>query len=332
MRMRNSLRLAAVVLSVTAFATACGSDSDDDKGTKPDNAAAAGAGVPAASGDPAKPQLPVTVDSVGGGKVTVKDASRIVPLNGDVAEIVFALGLADNVVGVDTSGSILPEAKDKPKIGYQRSLNAEGVIALNPSVVIATPDAGPAAVIEQLKSAGTPVVIIPKGEKLSDAAVRIEAVAKALGVPAKGKAVADKTNAEIAAAQAKAAASTGKPRVAFLYMRGSEMPPQLGGRGSRGDIMIEAANAVDAGVEAGVTGFKPLTPEAMVTAKPDFILAFAKGVESVGGPEGVFKLPGVGQTPAGANKKLVAMDDAELGNLGPRTGQALDKLVTALHG
>lgn len=330
MRMRNSLRLAAVVLSATAFATACGSDSEDsaDKGAA-NNAAAAPGAAPAADG---KPQLPVTVDSVGGGKVTVKDVSRIIPLNGDVAEIVFALGLADNVVGVDTSGSILPEAKDKPKVGYQRSLNAEGIIALRPTVVLATPDAGPAAVIEQLKAAGAPVVIIPKGDKLSDAAVRIEATAAALGVLAKGKAVAAKTSAEIAAAQAKAAASTGKPRVAFLYMRGSEMPPQIGGRGSRGDLMIEAANAVDAGVESGVNGFKPLTPEAAVAAKPDFILAFTKGVESVGGPEGVFKLPGLAQTPAGAGKTIVIMDDAELGNLGPRTGQALDKLVTALHG
>ncbi|MCF2525640.1 heme/hemin ABC transporter substrate-binding protein [Yinghuangia soli] len=331
MRMRNSLRLAAAVLSVTAFATACGSDSDKKSDAKADNAAATGASTPGAAA-PAKPELPVTVDSVGGGKVTVKDVSRIIPLNGDVAEIVFALGLADNVAAVDSSGGILPEAKGKPQIGYQRSLNAEGIVALRPSVIVATPDAGPKTVIDQLQATGTPVVIIPKGDKLADAAVRIEAVAKALGVPAKGKEIADKTNTEIAAAKLKAEKSTGKPRVAFLYMRGSEIPPQLGGRGSRGDIMIEAANAVDAGVEAGVNGFKPLTPEAAVTAKPDFILAFTKGVESVGGPEGVFKLPGLAQTPAGANKKLVIMDDSELGNLGPRTGQALDKLVTALHG
>ena len=53
--------------------------------------------------------------------------SRIVPLNGDLAETVFTLGLTKNVVGVDTSATYPERAVAQlAKIGYQRTLSAEG--------------------------------------------------------------------------------------------------------------------------------------------------------------------------------------------------------------
>ena len=68
--------------------------------------------------------------------MVVEDISRIVVLNGDITEVVFALGLGDNVVGVDTSATYPTEALELPKIGYQRSLSAEGILSMAPSVVI----------------------------------------------------------------------------------------------------------------------------------------------------------------------------------------------------
>src|SRR5699024_549752 len=52
-----------------------------------------------------QPQLPVTVESCDGAVVEVADTSRIlaVDLYGTLAEIVFSLGLGDNVIGRDTS-------------------------------------------------------------------------------------------------------------------------------------------------------------------------------------------------------------------------------------
>lgn len=320
MRLRLPVRLAAAALAVaaaTSVTAACGSSGSSGPG--PGKAAAGAA-------------LPVRVDAVGGGTTTVRDASRILPLTGDLADIVFTLGLADKVVGVDDSGATLPDAKGKPVVGYQRALNAEGIVALRPSVVLATSDAGPSAVVDQVRSTGVPVVLIPKGDRLEDAGARIRATAKALGVPAKGGEIAARTEKEIADARARAAATPTSPRVAFLYMRGTRMPAQLGGKGSRGDLMIEAAHAVDAGTDAGVTGFRTLTPEALVAARPEVILTFTGAAQSIGGQDAVFELPGVEQTPAGRARRIVMFDDLDLGALGPRTGRTLDMLVTALHG
>ncbi|GAA3121819.1 heme/hemin ABC transporter substrate-binding protein [Streptosporangium carneum] len=275
--------------------------------------------------------LPVTVQSADGKQVEVKDASKIIPLTGDVAEIVFALGLADKVVGVDLSATGLPEARQKPQIGYQRALAAEGILSLRPTVLVGTEEAGPPQVIDQLRGAGIPVVTVSSGAGgVDEVPGKIELIGKALGVADKGAELAAKTKAEIDAARAKAT-GTEKARVAFLYLRGQSKTYQLGGAGTRADAMIAAAGAEDAGTAAGVKGYKPITAEAMVKAAPDHILVMSMGLESVGGVEELLKLPGVAETPAGKNRRVVSLDDLELLGMGPRTGQAIDKLVTAFQ-
>ena len=70
------------------------------------------------------PVLPVTYTDDSGTEVTITDVSRIIPLNGDLAEIVWAVGLGDNVAAVDISATY-PEAATKlPQIGYMLALNA----------------------------------------------------------------------------------------------------------------------------------------------------------------------------------------------------------------
>lgn len=118
--------------------------------------------------------------------------------------------------------------------------------------------------------------------------------------------------------------------MAFLYVRGSRTQ-LIGGRGSRGDVMITAAGAVDVGAEIGITGFKPITAEAMVAASPDVVVVPQAGLESVGGVDGLLRLPGVSLTPAGRNRRILAFDDQYILGLGPRTGRALRDLISALH-
>ncbi|GBD17334.1 Hemin-binding periplasmic protein HmuT [bacterium HR26] len=278
----------------------------------------------------AEPQLPVTVIDVEGREVAVTDVSRIVPLNGDIAEIVWALGLGENVVGVDTSARYPPEARQLPSIGYQRRLSAEGILSLNPTVIVGTQEAGPPEVIQQLRDAGVPVILVEDKPSLETPGAKIRAVARALGVPGRGEALARKTEQEIAEAKALAARARSKPRVLFLYLRGTRTQ-MIGGLGTDAHVMIEAAGAIDAGAESGIVEYKPLTPEALVAAQPDVLLLLEAGLESVGGVDGLLQLPGIAETPAGQNRRVVALDDLYLLGMGPRTGQALRDLVLALH-
>ncbi len=276
------------------------------------------------------PQLPATITGSDGKQVKVTDISRIVPLNGDLTEIVYALGLGQNVVGDDYTATYPPQALALPKIGLQTMLSAEGILSLKPTVVIGNNDAGPAAVIDQIRSAGIPVVILQYPSTLDGVVPKIKQVAQALGVPDRGDQLGAHTQSQIDAAEALAKKATSHPRVAFLYVRGTQVQ-DIGGKDYGSDGLITAANAIDAGAQAGVTGLQPLTAEALVAANPDVILTLDGALASVGGVDGMLKLPGVAQTPAGINKRIVHLDDQYLLGLGPRVGAALMDLVKALH-
>ncbi|MGW0191275.1 heme/hemin ABC transporter substrate-binding protein [Streptomyces sp. NPDC003362] len=281
-------------------------------------------------GEAPKPELPVTVDSSDGRRVTVRDASRILPLNGGVAEIVFTLGLGDRVVGRDVTATF-EEAKKLPLVTKAHDVSAESVLSLRPTVVLADTDTGPSEAIDQIRDAGIPVVVLDPATELADVSTRTTRIADALGVPAAGKALNARIAKDLKAARA-AVPEGSRPKVAFLYMRGSAAVYLMGGEGSGADSLIATAGAVDAGVEAGLDKpFTPLTSEALVEAQPEVILMMSKGLESVGGVEGLMDVPGIRETPAGADRRIVALEDGVLLSFGPRTPLVIDILVDRLH-
>ncbi|MDX3640303.1 ABC transporter substrate-binding protein [Streptomyces sp. MB09-02B] len=281
-------------------------------------------------GEAPTPALPVTVDSSDGRKVTVEDVSRILPLNGGIAEIVFTLGLGDKVVGRDITATF-EEAKGLPQVTKAHDVSAESVLSLEPTVVLADTDTGPSEAVDQIRDAGVPVVVLDPANELSDVSTRTTRVAEALGVPAAGKALNERFADELKAARA-AVPEGSRPKVAFLYMRGSAAVYLIGGKGSGADSLIDAAGAEDAGVAAGLDKpFTPITSEALVKAQPEVILMMSKGLESVGGVDGLVDIPGIRETPAGMDRRVVDLEDGVLLSFGPRTPLVIDILVDRLH-
>lgn len=302
--------------------------------TGPTTAVVADESIHPITTDP-EPQLPVTVRSFDGVDVTVTDASRIiaVDLYGTLGEIVYTLGLGDHVVGRDRATGF-PEAADVPLVSAAgHDLNAESILALDPTVILTDTSIGPPEVQAQLRAAGIPVIFFDPARTLEGIPGHITAVAEALGVPAEGAALVERVDAEIAEALA-LAPTDGEPlRIAFLYLRGTAGVYLLGGPGSGADSMIEAIGAVDVGTEVGLTrSFVTLTSEALVAAAPDVILMLSEGLDSIGGVDGLLGITGVAQTPAGAARRVVDMDDTVLLSFGPRTGATLLALAEAVHG
>src|SRR5262249_18804242 len=105
-----------------------------------------------------RPVLPVTVPSADGAQVTITDTSRIVPLWGNLSEIVFSLGLGDKVVARDASATFA-EAAGLPLVTRGHDVSAESVLSLRPTVVLAQTDTGPREALEQIRAAGVPVLV-----------------------------------------------------------------------------------------------------------------------------------------------------------------------------
>jgi iron complex transport system substrate-binding protein len=279
------------------------------------------------------PALPVTVTSADGREVTVTDVDRILPVNlyGSIAEIVFSLGLGDRVIGRDTS-TTFAQAADLPLVTANgHDLSAEAILELDPSVVLADASIGPSEVFQPLEAAGIAVVMLDELQTIDDVPDHIRAIANALGVPEAGERLVARTQQEIDDAVAAVDVPPDPPSIAFLYLRGPAGIYLITGAGAGPDAMIEAIGARDAGAELGVAGFKPITSEALINAAPDVILVLTDSLTSVGGVDGLLAIPGVAQTPAGDQRRIVDMDDGVLLNFGTRTGAAITALAEAVY-
>ncbi|MFJ1595650.1 hemin ABC transporter substrate-binding protein [Streptomyces sp. NPDC088261] len=347
--------VSALTLTLAFTATACGGagagngDGDGGSGggtrdlTRADDRAADGAEDQAEGNaavadrveplaDTPTPHLPVTVTSADGRTVTVRKSDRIVPLSGSLSEIVFTLGLGDHVVARDITATF-EQAARLPVVTRGHDVSAESVLSLKPDLVLAETTTGPAEALGQIRDAGIPLVTIEGAKSLADVGTRIGAVADTLGVGAAGRELTTRSEARIAAVQKDVPAKHDRPRVAFLYVRGSASVYLIGGRDSGATPLIEAAGAVDAGADSGLEkDFTTITTEALARAAPDAILVMTKGLESVGGVDGLVALPGVAQTPAGMDRRIVSIDDGVLLNYGPRTDHVLRSLMEQLYG
>ncbi len=339
MRPRNAaLSALAGLLSAVLLVGCTAADAAPPAGAAsslgPATAVVADASIHPITTDP-QPQLPVTVSSFDGVDVTVTDVSRIiaVDLYGTLGEIVYTLGLGDNVVGRDRATGFA-EAADVPLVSAAgHDLNAESILALNPTVILTDTSIGPAEVQAQLRAAGIPVVYFDPERTLEGIGPQITAVAEALGVPQHGAALVERVEGEIASALELAPSDGDAPRIAFLYLRGTAGVYLLGGPGSGADAMIQAIGAVDVGTDVGLDRpFVNLTSEALISSAPDVILMLSEGLKSVGGVDGLLGITGIAQTPAGENRRVVDMGDTTLLSFGPRTGATVLALAEAVYG
>jgi len=326
--------LVVLALVATVGLAACSSDEPGDTTTTSTTSAETTTSSTATTTTTTAPPDEQTFVGADGVETTIGDVSRIVSLNGDLTEIIFALGFGDNVVGVDVTTTYPPEAaalNDQGEtVGFAQLLAAEAVLRFEPTLVIGDQQVGPPEVIEQLRGAGIPVVILETQVTLDGVETKILQVAEILGAQEEGVELADRVMGEIDAAVELAAADDSDPKIAYVYVRGPQVL-LLFGAGMPTQGMIEGAGAVDAGAETGVFGPVALTPEALLAAAPAVIVLPEAGLAALGGIEAFLEIPGVADTPAGQNDAFLAYDEAYFFNLGPRAGQALDEFVRDLY-
>ena len=250
--------------------------------------------------------------------------SRVVVLANGVAEIIHSLNAQAIIVGRDIS-STEDSLADIPIVTSGHQVLPEKVIALKPDLVLIDASTGPKAAIDAIKAAGISVVETPESWSLKDLPIKVRAVGQAIGAQDQAEELVKQLNQSL-----KIAAVKNSPRVAFLYLRGTSSVYLIGGAGSGADSLLTAIGAIDVGAQTLDRPFNTLTAESLAALNPDVILVMSKGLESVGGIEGLLKLPGVAQTAAGKNSAVIDVDDSLLLSFGPRTPSLVDALAKAL--
>ena len=269
----------------------------------------------------------VTVHDARGRDVTLDSPQRIVSIGGALTEILYALGAANLIVGVDSSSLFPPEVTtDKANVGYMRQLSPEGVLGLNPGLVLAISGSGPKETMDVLDTAHVPLVLVPESYTQEGMLEKIRLVARITGHPARGECLATAVAKDLDWLNKLRAKATKPPRVMFVMsmMDGRAM---VAGKNTAADEIIKLAGGVN--VIDNFDGYKTITGEAVVTTSPEHILTMERGQTSVQA-DAVFSNPAFALTPAAQSKSFIAMNSLYLLGFGPRTAAAARDLAVRL--
>lgn len=261
-----------------------------------------------------------------GRHVTLHGTARIASIGGPITETLYALGRSNAILAVDQTSTWPEQAqKEKKALGYMRAISSEGVLSLQPDLVLAMNDAGPPAAMDQLVASGVPVVFVDATPSPEAIEGRTRFLADIMDAQAQGEQLCRNIAEQFRQLAAWRTTHTWMPRVLFV-MRMTNNRPMAAGKGTAADAMIRLAGGVNAGGD--MQGYKIVDQENLVALQPDVVLLMdqtATPIRSTLQADPGFKL-----TPAGRNHAFVSMEGERLLGFGPRTPQAALDLARML--
>ena len=270
---------------------------------------------------------------------SVADSSRIAVAGGSLTEIIYFLGAGQRLVAVDTTSNYPAAAQELPSIGYVRALSAEGLLSLNPTLVLGEHDMGPAEVVASLQSTGLPIVHVPETPSASGIVAKVRCVAAVLGLSEHAEALIEARLQPLlqALAELPAERSDRAPVRAVVLLGIRDGAPIGAGAGTSAHGLLEMAGARNALTD--FQGWKPVAVESMADARADFVVMPKRGVTAAGGVAEVLRHPAVALAIAGrsasdtgrSEDRLIVMDGMEMLGFGPRTLSAALRLAELLH-
>lgn len=257
---------------------------------------------------------------------------RIVCLSKHLTEMVFALGKGHDIVACDLSSTYPDSAKLLKTVGYHRALNPEGIISMNPDLVIHSNDIGPESVLPQITKAGLNIKVFGGANTIDSARLLLKSLGKFFDEEKKADSLVKKMDADIAAAAAELSARhiTDTPSVMIIHFgRANNVYFVMSGRNGVGDKLIAMAGGKTARYNA--KGARQISAEAVAEANPDIIIATDFGFDQMGSVEKFKEVPGVGLTNAGKNNRIYRFEEHDLVYFGPRSGENAIKLMNLIH-
>ncbi len=212
-----------------------------------------------------KPTYPMAItDGLGRTVPIPHEPERIICLTPSSAEIVFAIGAGDMVVGVSEYTKYPVEAQRITKIGSYANLNLEKIVSLEPDVLFADPYQQQA--VESLEKLGLNVVVL-NYKSIEQILSNITLVGKVIGQEEEASSLVRSIETKIEAIVAKTAnlKETEKSRVLYLYE-----PIWIAGSGILADDYIQKAGGNN--VVSDIEGCKQTNLETIVARNPDVIL------------------------------------------------------------
>ena len=263
------------------------------------------------------------VDDMGRKLFLAKHPKRIISLAPSVTEMLFAIGLNDEIVGVTEFCDYPPEALEKPKVGYAQP-NLESLVALQPDLVIAPKSFLRIDLLDKLEQLKIPTFVL-EPHTVEEIMAHIQMLGRIVGRPQQANDVAADLRKQIATLSQQ---MEGLPRPSMLYVINSE-PLITVGPGSFIHRLIELAGGRNVAEQANAP-YPRLSMEEVLRRNPE-VLVFSAG-----------KFEGIPQAEqdrwkrwdmlaAVKHKRVYQVQSELLNRPGPRIIEGLKQLVKFLH-
>lgn len=206
--------------------------------------------------------------------------SRLVTIGGGLTEIVFALGQGARVVGADTTSTYPPPAETIPRVGYQRALTPESILAVRPDALIHDGSAGPVSTLDRVGNAGVQILKVPGEPTIDGFRDRVWTLGEWLGAPNSAARLVADVDRDLYAASQLQSTWTQTPRLLVLMAHG-QGNAIAAGRDTRADALIRLAGGTN--VFTDYSGYRPVSREGVLARQPDAMVITGAAAAEFGG-------------------------------------------------
>lgn len=272
--------------------------------------------------------------------VTIKDATdqevvietkpeKIVSLMPSNTEIAFALGLGDEIVGVNDYDNYPEEVLEKEKIGGM-DFNVEKIISLQPDLVLAhggTSMGSSAAGLQQIRDAGITVLVVNDAVNFATVYDSMNMIGTATGKKEEAEKLVADMKEEIENIKSKVASIQAGDKKS-VYVEISESPDIMAA--GKNTFIDEILHTVQANNIITAEGWPKIDQEAIIASNPDVIIT-TYGFYTEDPVKIVTSRNGWQDINAVKNNQVIDVHSDKVTRPGPRLVEGVEELAKAIY-
>lgn len=322
--MKKIWRLGLASLLAVFLLVACGTA---DKSETPKEDETPKENVQGKEDDVVESAFPITLTDAVGNEITLEKApATIVSMAPSNTEILFELGLADEIIGVNDYDNYPPEALEKDKIGSM-PLNIEAIVAMNPEIAFAHESAlgmdGEA--LQQIRDAGIPVFVVKNAANFDETYETIKTIGQATGKTEEAENIITEMKTKVEEVLAKLDTVETKKTV---FVETSPAPEiYTPGNNTFMDQMLDMVGAEN--VAADQEGWFVMDSEEIVNRNPDVIIVMYDYIDTA--VEDVYARDGFDTITAIKEKQVMQVNENKTSRQGPRLADGLEEIAKAIY-
>lgn len=234
---------------------------------------------------------------------SIAEPQRIISTDSSASNLLMTLGLSEELVAVDVTTQ-LPKGKTLANVGYHRNLSAEGLLSLEPTLVVGSEHMGPEATIRALDQAGVEIIQLPTAMTTFQLKENITQLAKLLGAEDAGHESILSIDAKLN--QLKKLSIGGQTAVFLLSNNGNTLRAAGTGTGGAAFLKLLGADSI-----VHFENYRNLSAEALLSLEPDIII-IASTNPNADTAELIRNSPALELTHAAKKQKIIAVNASAL--------------------